>query len=120
MEIALEASVPTYAGGLGILAGDTLRSAADIGLPMAGVTLLHRKGYFEQHLDPAGNQSETPSTWNPADVLQPLDARVWLILEGQRIGLRACNTRSKAAVVIESLSMFLTLPSRKILPTLKR
>jgi len=89
MEIALEASVPTYAGGLGILAGDTLRSAADMGLPMAGVTLLHRKGYFEQHLDAAGNQSETPSTWNPADVLQPLDARVWLILEGQRIGLRA-------------------------------
>ncbi len=45
IEIALEADTPTFAGGLGILAGDTLRSAADMGLPMAGVTLLHRKGY---------------------------------------------------------------------------
>jgi starch phosphorylase len=89
MEIALDASLPTYSGGLGILAGDTLRSAADMGLPMAGITLLHRKGYFEQHLDAAGNQSETASTWNPADVLQPLDARVWLALEGKQICLRA-------------------------------
>jgi starch phosphorylase len=88
MEIALDASIPTYSGGLGILAGDTLRSAADVGLPMAGITLLHRKGYFEQHLDAAGNQSETPSTWNPADVLQPLDARVRLALEGKQICLR--------------------------------
>jgi len=45
MEIALETHIPTYSGGLGILAGDTLRSAADLGLPVVGVTLLHRKGY---------------------------------------------------------------------------
>jgi len=89
MEIALEASLPTYAGGLGILAGDTLRSAADMGLPMAGVTLLHRKGYFEQHLDAHGNQSETPSTWIPEDVLQPLEGRAPLMLEGQQVSIRA-------------------------------
>ena len=46
MEVGLVAQMPTYAGGLGVLAGDTLRSAADIGVPMVGVTLLHRKGYF--------------------------------------------------------------------------
>jgi glycogen phosphorylase len=89
MEIALEASLPTYAGGLGILAGDTLRSAADMGLPMAGVTLLHRKGYFEQHLDAHGNQTETPSNWSPEKVLQPLEPRASLMLEGQKISIRA-------------------------------
>ena len=61
MEIALEAAIPNYSGGLGILAGDTLRSAADAGLPAVGITLLHRKGYFEQHLDSVGNQTESPS-----------------------------------------------------------
>jgi len=89
MEIALEAGLPTFAGGLGILAGDTLRSAADMGLPMAGVTLLHRKGYFEQHLDARGNQSETPSIWTPEKALQPLEAHASLVLEGQKISIRA-------------------------------
>jgi starch phosphorylase len=51
MEIALESGIPTYSGGLGVLAGDTLRSAADLGTPMVGVTLLHRSGYFRQRLD---------------------------------------------------------------------
>src|SRR5207248_10037820 len=48
MEIALEADMPTYSGGLGVLAGDTLRSAADLGIPIVAVTLLHRKGYFRR------------------------------------------------------------------------
>lgn len=89
MEIALEARLPTYAGGLGILAGDTLRSAADMGLPMAGVTLLHRKGYFEQHLDSRGHQSEAPSNWSPENVLQPIESRTALVLEGQKISIQA-------------------------------
>jgi starch phosphorylase len=55
MEVGLDPSMPTYSGGLGILAGDTLRAAADLGLPMIGVTLLHRQGYF-RHLDVRGNQ----------------------------------------------------------------
>jgi len=75
MEIALEASMPTYSGGLGILAGDMLRSAADIGLPGVGVTLLYRKGYFEQHLDSAGSQTQTPSIWSPEKVLEEKEAR---------------------------------------------
>ena len=51
MEVALSPAMPTYSGGLGILAGDTLRSAADLGVPMVAVSLLHRKGYFRQRLD---------------------------------------------------------------------
>jgi glycogen phosphorylase len=54
MEIALEPRIPTYSGGLGILAGDTLRAAADRGLPLVGVTLMYRCGYFLQTLDASG------------------------------------------------------------------
>ena len=54
MEIALDSAMPTYSGGLGILAGDTERSAADLKVPMVAVTLLHRKGYLFQRLDPSG------------------------------------------------------------------
>ncbi|MFN5578669.1 MAG: alpha-glucan family phosphorylase, partial [Akkermansiaceae bacterium] len=54
MEIALHPDIPTYAGCLGILAGDTLRSAADMELPMCAVTLIHRKGYFRQKIDASG------------------------------------------------------------------
>jgi glucan phosphorylase len=64
MEVGLDPAMPTYSGGLGILAGDTLRAAADLGLPMIGVTLLHRKGYFRQNIDPDGNQHESPAIWN--------------------------------------------------------
>ena len=54
MEICLDQAIPTYSGGLGVLAGDTLRSAADLNLPVVGVTLLHRKGYFRQQIDENG------------------------------------------------------------------
>jgi starch phosphorylase len=89
MEIALDPDMPTYSGGLGILAGDTLRSAADIGLPIAGVTLLFRKGYFEQHLDDHGNQTETPSVWSPEKLLVPMEPRVEVNIEGRPVKIRA-------------------------------
>jgi glycogen phosphorylase len=56
MEFGFDPAMPTYSGGLGILAGDSMRAAADLGIKAAGVTLLHRKGYFRQHLDDNGNQ----------------------------------------------------------------
>ena len=59
MEIALAKHLPTYSGGLGMLAGDTLRSAADTGAPMVVVSLAHRRGYFQQHLDANGQQTES-------------------------------------------------------------
>lgn len=89
MEIGLESHIPTYSGGLGVLAGDTLRSAADLGLPMVGVTLIYRKGYFRQHLDPSGNQSETPDGWNPEDLLEPLEPRVTVTINGRQVRVRA-------------------------------
>ena len=89
MEVGLEPSMPTYSGGLGILAGDTLRAAADLGLPMVGVTLLHRKGYFCQKLDRRGNQIEVPYDWSPEDYLEPLSARVSVMIDGRDVHLRA-------------------------------
>ena len=62
MEIGLLSDMPTYSGGLGVLAGDTIRAAADLKVPMIGVTLLHRKGYFYQRLDSTGRQTEEPVT----------------------------------------------------------
>jgi starch phosphorylase len=89
MEICLEQAIPTYSGGLGVLAGDTLRSAADLGVPLVAVTLLHRKGYFEQHLDAAGQQSELPVHWSPETVLEPVDARSTVTIEGREVHVRA-------------------------------
>ncbi|HVL34505.1 MAG TPA: alpha-glucan family phosphorylase [Burkholderiales bacterium] len=88
MEIALAPAMPTYAGGLGVLAGDTLRAAADIGIPMVGVTLLHRAGYFRQHLDAAGRQREEPMPWRVEDFLTEEPARAALTIEGRRVTLR--------------------------------
>ena len=89
MEIGIDSSMPTYSGGLGILAGDTLRAAADLGLPVIGVTLLHRKGYFRQRLDGAGNQSESPATWNFEEMLEPMVPRVAVFIEGRVVQVRA-------------------------------
>jgi len=89
MEIALDPSIPTYAGGLGILAGDMLRSASDLGLPMVGVTLVYRQGYFEQQLDSQGRQTELPSMWNPEQSLEPVEEVTTVKLEGRRVYIRA-------------------------------
>ena len=89
MEIALEPDIPTYSGGLGILAGDTLRSAADLGLPLAAVTLVYRKGYFRQVLDPAGNQFEQPQEWSPEQQLTEVKQRVAVEIEGRQVIVRA-------------------------------
>jgi starch phosphorylase len=89
MEIALHPDIPTYSGGLGVLAGDTLRSAADLGIPITAVTLVHRKGYFRQHLSPAGQQTEEPQPWHPEKVLQSVPGKASILLEGRRIAIRA-------------------------------
>jgi glucan phosphorylase len=65
MEIGLESDLPTYSGGLGVLAGDTLKSSSDLALPMVAVSLLYRKGYFRQELDFDGWQKEHAVDWNP-------------------------------------------------------
>ena len=89
MEIGLEEGIPTYSGGLGMLAGDTIRSAADLELPMVAVSLLHRRGYFRQRLAADGTQSEEPFTWSPADRLQELPARASVEIEKREVRMRA-------------------------------
>ena len=89
MEICLDEAIPTYSGGLGVLAGDTLRSAADLAAPMVAVTLLHRKGYFRQHLDANGAQSEEQVSWKPEDKLEELPARATVEIEGRTVAVRA-------------------------------
>lgn len=89
MEIGLENDLPTYSGGLGILAGDTLRAAADLGLPLIAVTLVHRQGYFRQSLGPDGSQIEEPALWQPESILEPVEKLVTLQLEGQTVVVRA-------------------------------
>jgi starch phosphorylase len=89
MEIALEPSIPTYSGGLGVLAGDTLRSAADLEIPMVGITLLYRKGYFHQKLDEHGRQTEEPVRWSVDDFAELLDARVEVEIEGRPVHMAA-------------------------------
>ena len=89
MEICLEQAIPTYSGGLGVLAGDTLRSAADLAVPVVAVTLLHRKGYFEQHLDASGQQTETPVHWKPEEVLERVDAWTSVTLEEREVRFTA-------------------------------
>jgi len=88
MEIALENSMPTYSGGLGVLAGDTIRAAADLRLPMVAVSLLYRGGYFSQRLAEAGTQTEEPVQWRVEDFLHEESPRVTIPLEDRRVELR--------------------------------
>src|SRR3990172_7520772 len=89
MEVGVDPAIPTYAGGLGVLAGDTLRAAADMGLPIVGITLLHRKGYLRQHLDDKGNQSESPAIWSPEALLQPMSPHAQITIERRQVLVRA-------------------------------
>ena len=85
MEIAFHEKIPTYSGGLGVLAGDAMLSAADLELPIVAVTLASREGYFHQTLDGDGRQQETPERWNIADFAIPLNAKVCVQLEGEDV-----------------------------------
>src|SRR5499427_30296 len=89
MEIALEVGMPTYSGGLGVLAGDTLRAAADLHIPMVAVTLLHRKGYFYQRLDEHGEQHEEPVAWAVNDFVHAMPATAVVTIEGRTVHLHA-------------------------------
>ncbi len=89
MEIALDERFSTYSGGLGILSGDTLRSAADLGLPLVAITLAYPNGYFRQSLDADGKQHEAPDKWSPAKLLERVSARVTVTIEGRAVRIAA-------------------------------
>lgn len=88
MEIGVDPAMPTYSGGLGVLAGDSVRAAADLEIPVVAVTLLHRKGYFHQRLDAAGAQTELPASWSPEQILEPLEAGAVIAIEGRPVQIR--------------------------------
>jgi glycogen phosphorylase len=81
MEFGVDAGLPIYAGGLGILAGDYLKAAAELGLPVAGVGLLYRDGYFKQSVDASVGQVEAREGFDPLRfglALEPVSVRVEL------------------------------------------
>lgn len=106
MEIALAPEIPTYSGGLGMLAGDAVRSAADLDIPLVGVTLVSRAGYFRQRLSESGEQLESPDTWDPATQAVPLKARACVDIEERTVWLTGwlyvveCATGSSVPVVL--------------------
>jgi starch phosphorylase len=85
MEIGFRSDIPTYSGGLGILAGDTLKSMADIGIDAVGVTLLSEYGYFTQHLDDHAYQNESPTNWPIENMLKKLDVSVNVFIQGKLV-----------------------------------
>lgn len=89
MEIGLSADIPTYSGGLGVLAGDTIKSAADLKLPLVAVTLVSRQGYFRQSLDESGRQHETPVIWDPGAVMELLPAKTLVTIEDRDVKVQA-------------------------------
>ena len=89
MEIALRNEIPTYAGGLGVLAGDTMRSAADLELPMVAVSLVSHAGYFRQEIDAQGRQTEHAATWDIARWARPLDAKIAVQIDGRTVWIGA-------------------------------
>ncbi|HUJ79618.1 MAG TPA: alpha-glucan family phosphorylase [Nitrospiria bacterium] len=88
MEIALRNDIPTYSGGLGVLAGDTVRSAADLMLPLVAVSLVSRSGYFRQEIDSQGRQIEQPDMWDPAKLATPLGAKIAVRMSGRDVWIR--------------------------------
>ena len=89
MEIGLDPEMPTYSGGLGILAGDTIRSAADLKVPMIAVTILYRKGYFYQRLDDTGCQQEEPMNWVLEDYVEEMPQKASVLIEGRTVQIRS-------------------------------
>ncbi|MGD9934467.1 MAG: alpha-glucan family phosphorylase [Dehalococcoidia bacterium] len=88
MELAFDPNIPNYSGGLGVLAGDTVRGAADLNVPMVAVSLVHRRGYERQVLDANGVQQEADDPWQPEDHLERVDLRIPVALEGRTVLLR--------------------------------
>ncbi len=88
MEIGIDDNIPTYSGGLGVLAGDTIKSCADLNVPVVGVTLLSEKGYFYQKIDENGNQTERPMEFAVENFLEELPTTTTVNIEGREVKIR--------------------------------
>ena len=89
MEVGLRDDIPTYSGGLGILAGDTVKSASDLCLPFIAVTLMSRKGYFRQEIDSEGRQKEFPVVWDPSKLLTNAEEKISIFIENREVFVQA-------------------------------
>ena len=107
MEIGLTTEIPTYSGGLGVLAGDTIKSAADLKLPLVAVTLISRKGYFRQTFNEAGWQQESPVDWRPEDLLELLPGKALVNIENRDVKVQAWVYRVKSPTGGELPVLFL-------------
>jgi starch phosphorylase len=89
MEIGVNTDMPTYSGGLGVLAGDVIRSSADLRIPLVAVTLVSKKGYLKQKITPDGWQIEYPEEWDPSKFMKLLPETVTVKIAGRdvRIGV---------------------------------
>ena len=85
MEIGIRPEIHTYSGGLGILAGDAARSAADLQLPIVFVSLASREGYLRQEIAPDGSQIANPDPWQPEQYSQALGVMVAVEIEGRPV-----------------------------------
>jgi len=89
MEIGLMNEIPTYSGGLGVLAGDTIRSSADLKLPLVAVTLVSKKGYFRQEITKEGKQIEHPVEWEPSKIMELLPTEVKVQIQNREVRIKA-------------------------------
>lgn len=89
MEIGLRDDIPTFSGGLGILAGDTIKSSADLNLPLVAVSLIYHKGYFKQDIDDHGHQIELPVIWKPSKIMTTMPKKVNVTIEGRTVYIQA-------------------------------
>lgn len=112
MEIGIRDEIPTYSGGLGVLAGDTVKSSADLKLPFVAVTLISRKGYFRQELDSSGRQTEHPAVWEPSDLLVNTGEKVTVKIEGRdvRIGSWVYFVNSPTGGIVPVIYLDTDLP----------
>ena len=89
MEIGLMNEAPTYSGGLGVLAGDTVRSSADLKIPLVAVTLVSKKGYFRQEISQEGKQVEHAVEWTPSKFMKLLPTEVKVKIQNRDVGIKA-------------------------------
>jgi len=89
VEIGLMNEIPTYSGGLGVLAGDTIKSSADLKLPFVAVTLLSKRGYFRQEITKKGKQIEHPVEWEPSETMELLPTEVYVQIQKRVVRIKA-------------------------------
>jgi len=102
MEIGIDENIPTYSGGLGILAGDTIKSCADLNVPVVGVTLLSEKGYFYQKVDENGNQIELPMEFEVSKQLKLLPAETDVKIYDRDVKIRVwfCQVKGISGFIV--------------------